>query len=117
MLIKSRKNFSAEKVHEANAKKYNRVRAKFCTSKRDVDTLKRILKELEGKSGTSNVVIPSSPNLHDQHCYYWPFCKRMARDCGGWTRTGCEGFKPKDKFGREGPRQKELPGGTNGAVL
>jgi hypothetical protein len=41
----------------------------------------------------------------------------MARDCGGWTRTGCEDFKPKDKFGREGPRRKELPGGTDGAVF
>ena len=117
MLIKSRKNFSAEKVHEANAKKYNRVRAKFRASKRDVDTLKRILEELEGKSDTSNVVIPSSPNLHDQRCYYRPFCQRMARDCGGWTRTGCEDFKPKDKYGREGSRWKELPGGTDGAVF
>ena len=108
---------AAEKAHQANAKKYNRVRAKFCTSKRDVDTLKRILKELEGKSGTSNVVIPSSPNLHDQHCYYRPFCMWMTRDCGGWTRTGCEDFKPKDKYGREGPRRKESPGGTDGAVF
>jgi hypothetical protein len=108
---------AAEKAHEANAKKYNRVRAKFRASKRDVDTLKRMLEEVEGKSDTSNVVIPSSPNLHDQRCYYRPFCKRMARDCGEWTRTGCEDFKPKDKFGREGPRRKELPGGTDGAVF
>ncbi len=88
------------------------MHAKFCASKRDVDTLKRMLK---GKSDTSNVVIPSHPNLHDQCCYYWPFCKRMARDYGGSTRTGCKDFKQKDKYGREDMRWKELPGGTNGA--
>ena len=42
---------------------------------------------------------------------------RITRDCGGWTRTRCEDFKPKDKYGREGPRQKELPGRTDGAVF
>ena len=38
----------------------------------------------------------------------------MARACGRWTRTGCVDFKPKDKYGREGPKWKELPGGTDG---
>ena len=42
---------------------------------------------------------------------------RMSRDSGGWTRTECGDFKPKDKYGREGPRHKELPGGTDGAVF
>ena len=108
---------AAEKVHEANAKKYNRLRAKFRASKKDVDALKRMLEEAEGKSDNSNVAIPPLPNLHDQRCYYRPFCMKMSRDCGGWTRTGCEDFKPKDKYGREGPRRKELPGGTDGAVF
>jgi len=108
---------AAEKVHEANAKKYNRLRAKFWASKKDVDALKRMLEEAEGKSDNSNVAIPPLPNLHDQRCYYRPFCMKMSRDCGGWTRTGCEDFKPKDKYGREGLRRKELPGGTDGAVF
>ena len=105
---------AVEVVHAANTKKYNHVHAKFCASQRDVDALKRLLEEVQGKSDTSNVVTQCSPNQHDQRCYYRPFCKRMARACGGWTRMGCVDFKPKDKYGREGPKRKELPGGTDG---
>jgi hypothetical protein len=106
---------AAEVVLAANTKRFNRVRAKFRASRRDVDELKRMLEEAQGNSGKSNVVTHPSPNQHNQHCYYRPFCKRMTRDCGGWTRTGCEDYRPKDKYGREGPKRKELPGGTDGA--
>ena len=95
--------------------KVHRVRAKFRTSQRDVDALKRLLEEVQGLSDTRNDVTQCSPNQHDQSCYYRPFCQRMTRACSGWTRTGCQDFKPKDKYGREGPKRKELPGGTDGA--
>ena len=53
--------------------KNNRLHAKFWASKKDIDALKRMLKEAEGKSDNSNVAIPPLPNLHDQHCYYSHF--------------------------------------------
>mgnify|MGYP006203882077 FL=1 len=48
---------------------------------------------------------------HDQQCFYRPYCRRMASDCGGFHADKCIDFMPAKGDLPAGPRHHELPVG------
>jgi hypothetical protein len=97
--------------HAANTDNFNKARRAYRKSKLAIENLERRINDQENPTAKSSSVQPQYKWPHDVQCFYRPYCRRMASDCGGFHADKCIDFMPAKGGMPAGPRHHELPVG------
>ena len=97
--------------HAANTDIFNIARRAYRKSKLAIENLERQINDHENATAKSSAVESRFKWPHDMQCFYRPYCRRMASDCGGFHADKCIDFMPAKGGMPAGPRHHELPVG------